>query len=72
MKYMKRFKGKEEVFEITKEQAKETLFGYWKDNFLDDIFDNNKAFRLDTHFSEVWTVNDDGLVPIAGFYGVVE
>ena len=72
MKYFKRFKGKEEITEVTKEKARDTLEGYWKEKFLDDIFGNNKSFRLETSFSEVWTESDDGLVPVAGFYGVVE
>lgn len=72
MMYFKRFKGEgRSIIEVTKKQAKETLFGYYKDEFLDDVFDNNRAFRLETSFSEVWTMDDDGLTPIAGFYGVV-
>lgn len=55
MKYFKQFKGKDEVMEITKEQARNTLDGYWKDEWLDDIFDKEKKFRLSTNFSYVWT-----------------
>ena len=67
MRYFKRFKGKDEVMEITKEQARNTLDGYW--NGLDEIFEQEKSFRLYTPYSEVWTMTEDGAVTMAGFYG---
>ena len=72
MKYFKRFKGEDEVMEITKEQARNTLDGYWKDECLDEIFENDKSFRLYTPYSEVWTMTEDGAVMMAGFYGFTE
>lgn len=57
--------------EITKEKAKSYLEGNWKQEYLDDIFDNGKSFRLWTPFSYIWTKTDDGLEPMAGFVGVV-
>ena len=69
-KYFKKFKDEGEAFEITKEQARETLDGYWTKESLDDIFDNDKAFRLFTPYSFVWT-NQDGTVPMAGWFGIV-
>ena len=64
MKYFKQYKGKDEVMEITKEQARNTLDGYWKDEFLDEIFAKEKKFRLSTNMSYVWT---DGVV-VDGWY----
>ncbi len=73
MKYFKLYKEPDtKEFEITKEEAKRTLEGWWKQEYLDDIFNNGKAFRLYTPYSEVWTRSDDGLIPMAGFYGIVE
>ena len=72
MKYYKRFKEADApTQEVTKEEAKRTLEGWWKDEALDDIFKNEKAFHLWTAFAEVWTKSEDGLVPMAGFIGVV-
>ena len=64
MRYFKQFKGKDEIMEITKEQARNTLDGYWKNEWLDDIFDKEKEFRLSTNFSYVWTEG----VEIDGWY----
>ena len=58
--------------EVTKEEARETLDGYWKSEMLDDIFDNEKSFRLFSAFSIVWTQAENGLIPMPGFYGVCE
>ena len=72
MRYFKRYKEPDaKAVEVTKEEAKRTLEGWWKQEALDDIFDAGKPFRLFTPYSEVWTKTDDGLVPMAGFYGVV-
>lgn len=72
MKYFKRFKeAGAEPIEVTKEDAKHTLEGWWKQESLDDIFENDKGFCLYTAYAEVWTQTDDGKVPMAGFYGVV-
>ena len=73
MKYFKRYKENgAESFEISKEEARRTLEGYWKLEALDDIFDNEKSFQLWTPFSTVWTMDKDGLVPMPGFQGVCE
>ena len=64
MRYFKQFKGKDEIMEITKEQARNALDGYWKDEWLDDIFDKEKEFRLSTNFSYVWTEG----VAVDGWY----
>lgn len=72
MKYIKYYKGTTQPFEITKEEAKSTLAGHWKPEFLDDIFDNEKVFRLDTPYSTVETRTDYGATPIPGFYGVCD
>ena len=72
MTYLKQFRdGRETVTEITKEQARHYLEGYWKPEFLDDILNNDRAFRLWTPFSFIWTKDDNGLIPMAGFMGVV-
>ena len=71
MRYFKEYKKDgATAFEITKEEARQTLEGYWKKEALDDIFNNEKAFSLFTPFSYVWTKTDDGLVPM--FFGIAE
>lgn len=55
MKYFKQFKGDDDVVEITKEQARHTLDGYWKDKWLDEIFAKEKQFKLSTNYAYVWT-----------------
>lgn len=74
MKYFSRMKTEDEVneiTEITKEEAMEKLSGYWKQEAIEEIFSNDLAFRLYTPYREIWTESDDGLVPIAGYYGIV-
>lgn len=71
MRYFKQYKeAGEKPFEVTKEEAAETLAGYWNAESLKDIFDNDRCFRLWTPFSEVWTQTDNNMVPMPGFYGV--
>lgn len=72
MTYYKFYKDDlDNVFEITKEEAKHTLEGWWKKEALDEIFNEGKSFRLYTPYAEVWTKNDKGMVAMAGFYGIV-
>lgn len=72
MRYFKMYKcGEQEAVEITKDEARRTLTGHWDEKALKDIFDNDRGFRLFTPYAEVWTMSDDGLVPMAGFYGIV-
>lgn len=72
MKYMKQYKEiGAKPFEIPKEEARLGLCGYWVEEALDDIFDNERAFRLFTPVAEYWTVDEEGLVPMAGFYGII-
>ena len=73
MKYIKQYEeANAKPFEVSKEEARRTLEGYWKPEALDDIFDNEKEFRLFSKFATVWTQTENGLVPMAGFYGVCE
>ena len=72
MKYFKQLKESgAQVVEVSKEEARRTLEGWWKDEALDEIFENNVQFRLWTAFCEVWTEDENGFGPIAGFYGTV-
>ena len=72
MTYWKQYKEQgSKAVEITKEQARETLEGHWAKESLDMIFNEGLGFRLYTPFAEVWTKTEDGLVPMAGFYGIV-
>lgn len=64
-----RMDGKYE--DLTKEQARYILEGCYKKAFVKDIIDNGKEFRLHTPMRDIWT-EKDGLVPVAGFYGVCE
>lgn len=71
IKYYKLYKGTQFApREVSVKEAMQSLEGYYKDDALKDIFDNEKEFRLSTPYSEVWT-NNDGKVPMAGFYGIV-
>ena len=51
--------------------ARFLLEGCYIKEAVDDVMDNNKGFRLQTMTRVIWTQTDDGLVPIAGFYGIV-
>lgn len=59
------------VEELSKENTRFLLECYYVKEVVDDIFENNKSFRLDVGLRTIWTKTDDGLVPIAGFYGIV-
>ena len=73
MKYYKQYTELvAQAQEITKEEAKRILSYWWAEERLDDIFKHNKMFRLYTPVSEVWTRTDDGMTPMAGYYGVCE
>lgn len=72
MEYFKLYEGEREPMQITKQEAKDALDGWWKEDFLSDIFEQEKVFRLYTPYCKVWSVSEDGLMPMAGFYGVVE
>ena len=71
MRYYKQYKEINATpFEITKEEARKTLEGYWIEDAVNDIFENDRQFRLFTSFSTVWTMDENGKVPMAGFYGI--
>lgn len=73
MTYFKAYKEKRaDIIEITKDEAKDILTGWWKDDFIERIFNDEVSFRLYTPYLEVWTKTEDGLVPMAGFYGAIE
>lgn len=72
MKYYKQYrKPGAATEELTWEEARLLLEGHWVAESLDDIFENNRQFRLYTPYADVWTVNDNGMMPMPGFYGVV-
>ena len=71
MKYFLQYKDSDQIAEIPKSEAKRHLEGCWKQDWLDDIFENDICFRLYTPYVDVWTEDDQGRVPIAGFYGIV-
>jgi len=58
--------------DLTKERAQNILEGYYKVKFVRDIMKNNKQFRLHTPTRDIWTEDDNGIVPQPGFYGVCE
>ena len=58
--------------EITKEEARQTLDGYWDKDCLVRIFKEEIGFQLNTPFALVWTKDDKGRVPMAGFIGTLE
>lgn len=72
IKYYKLYKGTQWApQEVSKEEARKNLEGYYKKEALEDIFDNGREFRLETSYSVIWTKNEQGQVPMAGFYGIV-
>jgi len=71
MRYYKQYKEINATpFEITKEEARETLESYWIEDAINDMFENDRQFRLFTPFSTVWTKDENGKVPMSGFYGI--
>lgn len=71
MKYFKQYKEINAIpFEITKEEARKTLEGYWIEDAVKNIFENDRQFRLFTPFSTVWTMDENGNISMAGFYGI--
>lgn len=71
MKYLTRMHLDDKVVELSKEEAKSKLEGCYRQEFLDEIFDSEIGFRLYTPYRDIWTQDDKGRVPIAGFYGTV-
>lgn len=70
MKYYKQYKDPDsKPFEISKEEARSTLQGWWTEESLDEIFNNDKVFSLYTPTSYVCNKTDGGQVLMAGFYG---
>lgn len=71
MRYYKQYKEINATpFEIAKEEARKTLEGYWIKDAVNDMFENNRQFRLFTPFSTIWTMDENGNIPMAGFYGI--
>lgn len=71
MKYCKMFREPgSEYFEISKEEARQTLEGYYNTDCLDRIFNDGLTFRLPTPFSVLWAETDDGKILIPDFYGI--
>ena len=72
MRYFKQYKEVNAIpFEITKEEARKTLESYWIEDAVNDMFENDRQFRLFTPFSTVWTKDENGNIPMAGFYGIL-
>ena len=73
MRYFSLRHGENEPMEISKDEARFLLEGCYKKEFVDEILSagEDKGFRLRTPYRDVWTKTDEGLVPIAGFYGTV-
>lgn len=71
MRYLSTIKGETEVEELSKERARFLLEGWYIKEAVDDIFENNRGFRLQIPTREIWTKTDDGLVPMPGYYGIV-
>lgn len=72
MKYYTRMLTEETTSEITKEQARFYLEGAYIKEHVSYVIDEEKSFRLKTPYRVIWTKTDNGLVPMAGFYGVCE
>ena len=72
MKYFSTIKGEMKVEELTKERAKFLLEGCYKKSAVNDIFNNERSFCLQTMTRTIWTQTDNGLVPIPGFFGICD
>lgn len=75
MKYYKLYREPgSEYFEITKEEARQTLESYYTPECIDRIFNEELSFRLCTSFSTVWAETENGevLIPSGFYYGVEE
>lgn len=74
MRYFKRDKKVvAETVEIKKEEAYTLLNKNWDIDNMDilrKIFANEISFRLSTPHSVIWTMDKDGKVLMAGFYGI--
>lgn len=57
--------------EISKEEVKRLLGGWWEEDSIDKILEEESSFRMHTPYADVWTETEDGMVPMPGFYGVV-
>ena len=74
MKYFKRDKKiYSKKIEITREEAYSILSANWDDSMdlLNNIFTHETAFRLRTPCSIIWTQDEDGKIPMPGFYGII-
>ena len=59
MKYFKQYKEPEaKAFEITKEEAKQSLEGYWNQDALNEMFESDTPVKLFTPWAEVWSVKE--------------
>lgn len=66
MKYFTRINRERQVEEISKETARSFLERAYEKEIVDDIFNNNRMFRLDTFTRVIWT---DGLSEPYNFNG---
>lgn len=71
MKYFRHDLHMGDVMEITKDHARWALEGCYKDDFLRDVFRNDRMFQLKTPYAIYYTMDEQGRVPMAGFYGTV-
>ena len=71
MKYYTKMHTESEEMQITKDEARifleETLDDF---DTINDVINNEKPFRIHTSVRNIWTMTDDGLVPMPGFYGI--
>lgn len=71
LEYYRLLNGEKEPMQITKDEALEMLDGNWEPTMLDKIFEEEIPFRLYTPFSEIWTKDEEGRIPVPDFFGVV-
>ena len=63
MTYYELIHGETEPVQITKEEARWFLESCYVKEFVDDIINNDKIFKLHTPTRMVWTKSADGYVP---------
>lgn len=72
MTYVREFYGSGRVTELTALQAQDELTGFYKPNFVEYLFTHGIHFRMPLGIGEIYTRDENGMVPQAGFYGTIE
>lgn len=73
MKYLKYFTlahTEKEPMQITRNEVVYLLEDTYTAKAVEHLLDTGYAFRIWTPYREIWTQDEDGMIPTPGFYGV--